>query len=62
MVPRRDGRSEEDHKERGRERDDRSDMSAPTDYVFVSSDVGEYSWDQNSTPVSLIKPKMRCTI
>ena len=59
MVPRRDGRGKEDH-ERGREGDDRSEMSTPTDYVFVSSDVGGYSWDQNSTPVSLIRPKMRC--
>ena len=57
MVPRREGRSEEGHGERGKERDDRSYMSTSTDYVSVSSDVGEHSRDQNSTPVSPIRPR-----
>ena len=61
MVPSRDGRGEEDHGERGKERDDFSYISTPTDYVSVSSDAREHLGDQNPTPVSLTRPKMRYT-
>ena len=61
VVPRWDGRSEGDHGERGKERDDFSYISTPTDYVSVSSDAREHSRDQTPTPVSPTQPGMRYT-
>lgn len=63
MVPRWDGgegRSREDHREKGKERDDRSCASASTDYISVSNEVEEHPRFQGSTPVSPARSVIGC--
>ena len=64
MVPRwkgSEGRSEEDHTERGKERDDYSSFPTPTDYVSVTGEVDEHPRNQNSTQVSSTRVVMKHT-